>query len=180
MDKPKLLVHICCAPDGLYVVQLLQEKYNVSGYFYNPNIHPEEEYRLRLQETKKIAKILNFNLIEGEYESDKWFEMVKGFENEPEKGRRCDICYAIRLDKTARIAKSKNFDIFTTTLTISPWKKAEKINQIGRMLGEKYKIEFLEADFKKKDGFKKSVELSKKFNLYRQNYCGCIYSRRKN
>ncbi|MCP2519235.1 epoxyqueuosine reductase QueH [Candidatus Aminicenantes bacterium AC-335-A11] len=179
MEKPKLLVHVCCAPDGLYVIKILQENYYVSGYFYNPNIHPEEEYHLRLQETKKIAEILNFDLIEGEYDLEKWFEMIRGFENEPEKGRRCDICYAIRLNRTAEIAKNENFDIFTTTLTLSPWKKAKKINQIGRMLGKKYKITFLEADFKKKDGFKKSVELSKEFNLYRQNYCGCIYSRRK-
>ncbi len=179
VEKSKILVHICCAPDALYVVQLLQENYEVSGYFYNPNIHPESEYKLRLEETREIAGLINFNLIQEEYDPDRWFRMVKGFEDEPEKGRRCDICYAMRLDRTAKKAKEKGYDLFATIMTISPWKKAWKINQIGRMLGNKYKIKFLEADFKKKDGFKKSVELSRKFNLYRQNYCGCIFSRRE-
>jgi predicted adenine nucleotide alpha hydrolase (AANH) superfamily ATPase len=179
VKKLKILAHLCCAPDALYVVQLLRETYKVGGYFYNPNIHPESEYKLRLKETEKIAKILNFKLIEGDYDSENWFRMIKGFEEEPEKGRRCDICYAMRLDRTARKAKEEGYDLFSTTLTISPWKKAHKINQIGRMLGKKYKIKFLEADFKKKDGFKKSVKLSKKFGLYRQNYCGCTFSKLK-
>ncbi|MCP2604861.1 epoxyqueuosine reductase QueH [Candidatus Aminicenantes bacterium AH-873-B07] len=179
MGKPKILVHICCAPDALYVVQLLQKNYDVTGYFYNPNIHPEEEYKLRLSEAKKVADFLNFSLKEEIYDPQRWFKMVKGFENEPEKGRRCDICYAMRLDRTVKKAKDEGFDTFTTIMTISPWKKAQKINQIGRMLGNKHKINFLEADFKKKDGFKKSVELSKKFNLYRQNYCGCTFSKLK-
>ncbi|MFQ6084197.1 MAG: epoxyqueuosine reductase QueH [Candidatus Aminicenantia bacterium] len=178
MKKPRILAHICCAPDALYVIQILKDNYQVSGYFYNPNIHPKEEYDLRLKETRNIADIINFELTEENYEKDKWFKMIEGFEQEPEKGKRCDICYAMRLDRTAKKAKEMGYDIFTTIMTISPWKKSAKINQIGRMLANKYKIKFLEADFKKKDGFKKSVELSKKYNLYRQDYCGCTFSRK--
>ncbi|RLE04274.1 MAG: hypothetical protein DRJ11_01595 [Candidatus Aminicenantes bacterium] len=175
---PKILVHICCAPDGLYVLKLLQTHYQVTGYFYNPNIHPIEEYQLRLKETLKIGQFLQIPIICGEYEDKFWFQATAHFKNEPEKGRRCDICYALRLAKTAQVASSRNFDFFTTTLTLSPWKKAAVINHIGRMLGKKWGINFLEADFKKKNGFKKSVELSRQYGLYRQNYCGCLYSQR--
>jgi predicted adenine nucleotide alpha hydrolase (AANH) superfamily ATPase len=175
---PKILVHICCAPDGFYVLKLLQDNYHVSGFFYNPNIHPPEEYRLRLAETVKVSNLLQIPLIIGDYDDEMWFKATAKFKHEPEKGRRCNICYALRLEKTARLAFEKGFDLFTTTLTLSPWKKAAVINKIGRMLGKKWGINFLEADFKKKNGFKKSVELSHHYRLYRQNYCGCLYSKR--
>ncbi|HDJ23982.1 MAG: hypothetical protein B5M54_05225 [Candidatus Aminicenantes bacterium 4484_214] len=175
---PKILVHICCAPDGLYVLKLLQTSYNVTGFFYNPNIHPGEEYRLRLEETLKIGELLEVPIIVGDYEAEKWFSLTRNFKDEPEKGRRCDLCYAWRLNKTGWQAKQNGFNYFTSTLTVSPWKKAPVINKIGRMLGKKWGVNFLEADFKKKDGFKKSVELSRQYGLYRQKYCGCLYSQK--
>jgi predicted adenine nucleotide alpha hydrolase (AANH) superfamily ATPase len=177
MEKPRMLVHICCAPDALFVMGVLSSDYEVEGFFYNPNIHPRDEYLLRLEETKKVAKILDFNLIEGPYDDTRWFEMTQKFKQEPEKGRRCDVCYAMRLKRTAEKAAELGFDSFTTVMSLSPWKKADILNRIGRMFAHRFKIEFLEANFKKKDGFKKSIELSKKHGLYRQNYCGCVYSR---
>ncbi|MGB9893815.1 MAG: epoxyqueuosine reductase QueH [Candidatus Saccharicenans sp.] len=177
-QKPRLLAHLCCAPDALYVVGLLQASYEVTGFFYNPNIHPEEEYRLRLEETRKVAEHLGFDLIEGPYEPEVWFKLTEKFKNEPEKGRRCHICYAWRLHQTALKAKELSFPIFTTIMSISPWKSSVVLNRIGRMTGHRLGLNFLEADFKKKDGFNKSVALSKQFGLYRQNYCGCVYSQR--
>lgn len=171
-----MLLHICCAPDALYVMELLRKDYNVEGFFYNPNIHPREEYLLRLQESRKVSKTAGFNLIEGFYDDARWFEITKKFKDEPEKGRRCDVCYAMRLEKTAEKAAELGFDIFTTVMSLSPWKKAEAMNRIGRMFAHRFRIAFLEANFKKKDGFKKSIELSREHELYRQNYCGCVYS----
>jgi predicted adenine nucleotide alpha hydrolase (AANH) superfamily ATPase len=173
-----MLVHVCCAPDALYVIDLLKKDYDVYGYFYNPNIHPEEEYRLRLQETQKVAEILEMSLIEEKYDPENWFELTEKFKAEPEKGRRCDVCYAMRLQRTAQKAAQEGFHIFTTVMSLSPWKKVKVMNRMGRMFAKRYGIDFLVADFKKKDGFKKSIELSKKYALYRQNYCGCIYSKR--
>ncbi len=173
-----MLVHICCAPDALFVMGLLSKDYVVSGFFYNPNIHPREEYFLRLEEARRVARTLGFEIIEGPYDDKRWFEMTSKFKNEPEKGRRCEVCYAIRLEKTAEKAAALNFDMFTTVMSLSPWKKAEVMNRIGRMFGQRFKIGFLEANFKKEDGFKKSTELSRKHNLYRQHYCGCVYSKR--
>jgi predicted adenine nucleotide alpha hydrolase (AANH) superfamily ATPase len=179
MSKPKLLVHVCCAPDALYVLGFLQADYDLTAYFYNPNIHPHEEYDLRLEETRKVARILNVNLIEGKYDDQRWFEITQKFKEEPEKGRRCDVCYALRLEKTARKASELGFEIFTTVMSLSPLKKADVLNRMGKMFARKHRIDFLAADFKKKDGFKKSVEMSRKYELYRQNYCGCLYSQRK-
>jgi predicted adenine nucleotide alpha hydrolase (AANH) superfamily ATPase len=178
MTKPRILVHVCCAPDALYVLGLLQDNYDVSGYFYNPNIHPTEEYEMRLEETRKVARILNVDLIEEIYDDERWFKITQKFKDEPEKGRRCDVCYAIRLEKTARKASELGYDMFTTVMSLSPLKKADVLNRIGRMFSRKFRIDFLEANFKKKDGFKKSVELSKSHGIYRQNYCGCVYSQR--
>lgn len=178
MKKPKILVHICCAPDALYVLGLLQTDYEVTGYFYNPNIHPPEEYGLRLEEARKVARILNADLIEEIYDDERWFKTTQKFKDEPEKGRRCDVCYALRLEKTARKASESGFDMFTTVMSLSPLKKADVINRIGKMFARRHRIDFLEANFKKQDGFKKSVELSHSHSLYRQNYCGCIYSQR--
>jgi predicted adenine nucleotide alpha hydrolase (AANH) superfamily ATPase len=174
--KQKILVHICCAPDALFVMGLLKQDYDTCGYFYNPNIYPWEEYELRLKETRKVAQTLNFKLIEETYDDDLWFKITEKYKDEPEKGKRCDICYAMRLKKTAQKASELGFDSFTTVMSLSPWKKADVLNQMGKMFAHKYKINFLEANFKKKDGFRKSVELSKQHGLYRQNYCGCKYS----
>lgn len=178
MSKKKILVHICCAPDALYVMSLLQEEYDAAGYFYNPNIHPEEEYRLRLAETKKVANIVKFNLIEGPYDVENWTRFTIKYKDEPEKGRRCDICYALRLKSTAQKASELHFECFTTVMSLSPLKKANTLNRIGRMFAKRYNIPFLEANFKKKAGFHKSVLLSRNHGLYRQNYCGCSYSLR--
>jgi predicted adenine nucleotide alpha hydrolase (AANH) superfamily ATPase len=177
MDKPKMLVHVCCAPDALYVLGVLKDNYEVSGYFYNPNIHPREEYDLRLKETKKVAEVLKVKLFENLYDDERWFKITQKFKEEPEKGQRCDVCYEMRLDKTAQKASQLGFDIFTSVMSLSPWKKADVLNRIGKMFAHRYKINFLEADFKKKDGFRKSIELSTQYGLYRQNYCGCLYSK---
>ena len=173
-----MLVHVCCAPDALYVMDLLKTDYDVTGFFCNPNIHPEEEYRLRLEETHKVAHTLGFDLIEDDYDPESWFDLTAKFKDEPEKGRRCDVCYAMRLERTARTAAGRGFDIFTTVMSLSPWKKSKVMNRMGRMFAKRYGIDFLEADFKKKDGFKKSVALSKEHSIYRQDYCGCVYSKR--
>jgi predicted adenine nucleotide alpha hydrolase (AANH) superfamily ATPase len=176
MAKPKILVHACCAPDALYAVGLLQEDYEPSIFFSNSNIHPAEEYRLRLDEAGKVAAALAVPLVEDEYDPGRWLAVTAKFKAEPEKGRRCDVCYALRLQRTAAAAARLGFESFATVLTISPWKKAPVINRIGRQFGKRYGLRFLESDFKKKDGFKKSVDLSRSRGLYRQNYCGCLYS----
>ncbi len=176
MKKPKMFVQICCAPDALYVMALLGKDYDVSGFFYNPNIHPREEYDLRFEETQKVAATLGFKIIEGPYDDSRWHAITAKFKDEPEKGRRCDVCYALRLEQTAKKGSELGFDIFTTVMSLSPWKKADVMNKIGKMFGRRFQIQFLEANFKKKDGFKKSAELSKRHKLYRQDYCGCIYS----
>ena len=177
--KPNMLVHVCCAPDALYVLKLLKEDYVVSGFFYNPNIHPQEEYLLRLKETRRVAQALEVPLIEGVYDDKKWLAVTEKHKDEPEKGRRCDICYALRIQKTAEKASELGFAFFTTVMSLSPWKKSDVLNRQGIMFARRYRLRFLEADFKKKDGFKKSVELSRDFGLYRQEYCGCIYSMRQ-
>ncbi|NIM58898.1 MAG: hypothetical protein GTO16_08155 [Candidatus Aminicenantes bacterium] len=178
MNKPKLLVHVCCASDALYVLDLLKKDYQVSGYFYNPNIHPAEEYELRWQDARKVAQELKVKFIDEIYDDESWFKITQKFKDEPEKGRRCDICYAMRLEKTAQKASTLGYDMFATVMSLSPWKKANVLNRLGKMFASRYKINFLEANFKKKDGFKKSVEMSKRHGLYRQNYCGCLYSKK--
>jgi len=179
MAKPGILAHICCAPDASYVIELLQKDFNVAGFFYNPNIWPAEEYALRLAETRKVEGILSFDLHEGDYDQDLWLTLTRKLRAEPEKGRRCDICYAIRLERTARKAIELGLSAFTTIMSVSPWKKADVLNRIGSLTGRKYHLRFLEADFKKKDGFQRTIELSRRYGLYRQNYCGCIYSHRE-
>lgn len=178
MQKPKLLLHTCCAPCVTVPLERLKSDYEIVCFFYNPNIHPAEEYWKRLAEIENLAKKLNFQMLVAEYDSEHWFERVKGLENEPEGGARCKICFEMRLDKTAQYAKQEGFDIFTTTLTISPHKNATLINQLGEDLSKRYNVEFLAANFKKRDGFKRSLELSRELNLYRQSYCGCIFSLR--
>ncbi|OGD29683.1 MAG: hypothetical protein A2Y56_12615 [Candidatus Aminicenantes bacterium RBG_13_63_10] len=176
--RPGLLVHVCCAPDALYVLGLLKETHNVTGYFYNPNIQPLSEYELRLREALSVADILGLPILEGPRDFDRWCEATKKFRDEPEKGRRCDVCYGLRLLETARRASVSGLDAFGTVMSLSPWKKADVLNRIGRMAGRRLGVEFLEADFKKKDGFRKSVALSREKGLYRQDHCGCLFSKR--
>lgn len=177
----KVLLHICCAPDATYPILYLRGRhYNVTGFFYNPNIHPKEEYEKRLGEAINLSKKLNFPLIEGEYNPDvlrKWFTLIRGLEHEKEGGSRCYICYKERLERTAELAKEMGFDYFTTTISISPHKRSEWVFGIGEEIENKLKIKFLKTDFKKRNGFKSSVILSHFFGLYRQSYCGCIFSK---
>jgi hypothetical protein len=174
----KLLLHVCCAPCSTHVIEVLKKDYELTLFFYNPNIEPIPEYELRLNEAEKYAQELNLPLIIGDYDNIEWQNAVKGHESDKEGGERCNLCFRFRLEKTALYAKQNNFDFFATTLTVSPFKNADVINKIGKELEEKYKIEFLESDFKKEKGYMHSIELSKKHNLYRQHYCGCLFSKR--
>lgn len=172
----KLLLHICCAPCSTASIERLKNKYDVTGIFCNSNIYPVVEFKKRLEEVKKYCQKMKIDLINVKYDYNNWLERVKGLEAELEGGRRCLKCYEIRLDKVAKTARDKNFDYFTTTLSISPYKNFEEIEKIGERLGKKYEVKFLSRDFKKKDGFKRSIDLSKEHNLYRQYYCGCEFS----
>lgn len=177
-DKPRLLLHICCAGCGAYVSQLLKNNFEVSLFFYNPNIFPESEYKMRFAEVKMIAEKYKLKLLAGGYDHQGWLNKIKGRENDLEKGQRCKICYFDRLEKTAQLAKKEGFNFFTTTLTVSPHKLAKEIIEFGQKLSQEYGVKFLPEDFKKKDGFKKASALAKEIGLYRQNYCGCEFSRR--
>ncbi len=173
----KLLVHTCCAPCATYSIEKLQQdNHDVTVFFYNPNIQPLEEYKQRRDELIIFAKKMNYSLIIKDESSEHWMERVKGFENEPEGGLRCAECFKIRLEETAKYATDNGFEGFTTVLTISPHKNSKIINEIGKELEKKHKVIFLEENFKKNDGFKKSVELSRQHKMYRQTYCGCTYS----
>lgn len=177
--KPSLLLHACCAPCSSYVLEYLASHFNITLFFYNPNIYPEDEYKKRLDELKRLVREmkLNIKVLEEHYVPDEFFEISKGLENIPEGGERCRKCYRLRLQKTAEAAKADRYDFFCTTLSISPHKNAEWINEIGNELSKDYGTAFLPNDFKKKNGYKRSIELSKKYNLYRQNFCGCIFSK---
>ena len=178
-----MLLHSCCAPCSGYVLAYLNKYFNITVFYYNPNITNKEEYLKRKQEQirliSELPAINKINILDADYKPEKFFEISKGLEDCREGGERCFKCYKLRLEATAKAAKENNFDYFCTTLTISPLKNAQKINEIGHMLGDEYQIPFLPSDFKKKEGFKKSIELSSQYNLYRQNYCGCIYSKPK-
>ena len=180
---PTLLLHSCCAPCSSYCLEYLSQYFSVTVFYYNPNISPEEEYVKRLEEQRRLISELpaknRISLVEGKYEPEKFFEAVKGLENEPEKGKRCHVCYRMRLEETARIAKEKGFDYFTTTLTLSPLKDSDVINRIAEELSGIYETRNLPSDFKKREGYKRSIELSRGYNLYRQNFCGCVFSRPK-
>ena len=170
----KVVLHICCGVCAAGVVERLRlEGHDILGLFYNPNIHPEQEYRRRLEAASVVAKQLNFPLAVAPYLPEEWLSEVSGLENEPEGGRRCEVCYKVRLKKTYLYMKDNGWDAFTTTLTVSPHKSADVVNRIGWQVGGD---RFLARDFKKKEGFRRATELSKKWALYRQNYCGCIYS----
>lgn len=180
-NKQKLLLHVCCAPCSSHVLELLSEEYDITAYFYNPNITEENEYQKRIAELKRFVREAPFaqNVIveEGGYEPELFFEMARGLEEEPERGKRCYECYSMRMTKAALYAKKNDFDLFTTTLSISPHKNAAWLNEIGSKLAEEHHIGYLYSDFKKKNGYARSIQLSKDYNLYRQDYCGCIYSR---
>lgn len=180
---PKLLLHACCAPCSSYVLEYLSNYFEITLYYYNPNIHPETEYTRRINELKKFIteyKTKNkINLVEENYNPKEYFNVVKGLEDLGERSKRCYKCYEFRMEKAIKYAKENNFDYFTTTLSISPYKDAVWINEIGSMLEEKYNLKYLYADFKKKNGYKRSLELSKEYGLYRQDYCGCIYSKQE-
>lgn len=183
-ERKRLLLHSCCAPCSSGVLVPLQEIFDLTVYFYNPNLSEAEEYQKRAAEQKKLINALNkekptfpIGITEEHYEPREFYEIARGLESCPEGGERCFRCYELRLDRTARKAKEEGFDFFTTTLTISPMKNADKLNEIGKQLEEKYGVAFLPSDFKKRDGYKNSIALSKQYDLYRQNFCGCIYSK---
>jgi len=179
--KKKLLLHVCCANCVLHPINILKEKFDITMFYYNPNIHPEQEYLKRLADVEKVSGFKKIPLITGDYKNDleKWFKITENLKEEPEGGRRCIECFKIRLEKTASYAVKNGFDIFTTTLSISPHKNQKVINELGSEICKKTGIPFFCTDFKKQDGFKKTMKLSKELNIYRQNYCGCIYSIRK-
>ena len=180
---PKLMLQACCAPCSSYVLEILSNYFQITIVYYNPNIYPYEEYIKRLDEVKKLIKLIKsrypIDILEVEYDKAAFDDISKGLEFEPEGGARCHKCYYLRMEKVALLAKKNNYDYFTTTLSISPYKNAEVLNNIGAFLENKYNIKYLYADFKKKEGYKRSIELSKKYNLYRQEYCGCEFSIQK-
>lgn len=181
-DKKTLLLHACCAPCSSAVLERIAEYFDITILYYNPNITEKEEYEKRLQELEKFVNEINLDNIKvmpGRYQPEEFFEMSKGLEQEKERGKRCYQCYRLRLEETAKIAEQQNFDFFTTTLSISPYKNSKWLNEIGADLDKKYQSTYLYADFKKKNGYKRSIELSKQYNLYRQDYCGCIYSKKE-
>ena len=184
----QLFLHSCCAPCSSYVLEYLRSFFRITVFYYNPNITEDEEYFKRVEEQKRLIAQMNagvtvtdnaylIDVVEGDYDKTLFFDCVKGLENCPEGGERCFVCYELRLRETAKKAKETGADYFTTTLTISPLKNATKLNEIGEQLSEEYAVAFLPSDFKKKGGYQRSIELSKEYDLYRQDYCGCIYSK---
>lgn len=182
-EIPRLLLHSCCAPCSTYCLEYLSQYFWVTVLYYNPNIYPPQEIRLRANEQERLIASMpakhTVTYLEGSYEPERFYQAVKGHEADPEGGERCFLCYRLRLEEAAREAKKGGFDYFTTTLSISPLKNAEKLNEIGEALGEEYGVRYLLSDFKKKNGYRRSTELSREYGLYRQNYCGCIFSMRQ-
>lgn len=183
---PALFLHSCCAPCSSYVLEYLCGYFHITVFYFNPNISISEEYRKRAAEQKRLIAAYNaerkgypIRILEGDYEPQAFFRAAAGLENCPEGGARCERCFDLRLRETARRAAEGGFDYFTTTLTISPLKDARKLNEIGQRLSGEYGISWLPSDFKKKDGYRRSIELSARYGLYRQNYCGCVFSRRQ-
>lgn len=180
---PKLLLHCCCAPCSSYVLEYLSEFFEITCFFYNPNISPQSEYEKRAAELERLISVqphkYPVSLVVKKYNSEEFFDEVKGLEKIKEGGERCFKCYRLRLEAAAKYAKEYNFDFFCSTLSISPLKNAQKLNEIGEELSEIYKISHLPNDFKKKGGYKRSVELSAEYDLYRQNYCGCVFSKQE-
>ena len=180
---PRLLLHSCCAPCSSYVLEYLSEYFSITVFYYNPNIYPPEEFGKRVEEQERLIRELPakhpVSFLEGPYEPECFYEMAKGLEQIPEGGERCFRCYRLRLLETAQMARAGGVDYFTTTLSISPLKNAQKLNEIGARLAEEYGVPYLFSDFKKRNGYKRSTELSAEYGLYRQDYCGCVYSLRE-
>ncbi|MFT3983405.1 MAG: epoxyqueuosine reductase QueH [Lachnospiraceae bacterium] len=182
-EKPRLFLHSCCAPCSSYVLLYLAPYFELTVFYYNPNIGPGEEFQKRSEEQRRLIGMLNeefgcgISFVEGAYEPARFLELSKGLEQAPEGGERCFRCYELRLREAACLAKKGGYDYFTTTLSISPLKNAAKLNEIGQQIGEQIGIAYLPSDFKKRDGYRQSVALSQKYGLYRQNYCGCVFSK---
>ena len=180
---PALFLHSCCAPCSSYVLEYLSNYFQITVFYYNPNITEQEEYEKRVEEQQRLIREMDtkypVKFLEGAYEPERFFEIAKGLEEIPEGGSRCRKCFELRLAETARLCKEGGYDYFTTTLTISPLKNAPLLNEVGELTAETYGTVFLNSDFKKKNGYKRSVELSQEYGLYRQEYCGCIYSRQE-
>lgn len=181
---PTLLLHSCCAPCSSYTLEYLSNYFDITVYYYNPNISPKAEFDKRFNEQKRLIASLpakhEIKLVEGDYNHSDFLDIAKGYENVKEGGERCFRCYRLRLEKSARLAKEQGFDYFCTTLSISPLKNSQKINEIGSEVAEKYGVKWLPSDFKKREGYKRSIELSREYNLYRQNFCGCVFSKKEN
>ena len=181
--KKTLLLHACCAPCSSYVLEYLSKYFDITLFFYNPNIYPEEEFRFREDELRRLIGEMplpsGVNIISGRYDPSEFFDIARGYEELPEGDERCHRCYALRLEESARAAKEGGFDYFCTTLSISPYKNAEWLNTIGKEMSEKYGVGYLFSDFKKKNGYKRSCQLSEQYSLYRQDYCGCVFSKRE-
>ncbi|MBQ3904566.1 MAG: epoxyqueuosine reductase QueH [Eubacterium sp.] len=179
-NKPRLLLHACCAPCSSYVLEYLSKYFDITVYYYNPNISPVGEFEKRFEEIKRLIAEMplknEVKLVKGVYRYEDFVDAAKGLEHIPEGGERCFACYRLRLEKTAQLARDEGFDYFCTTLSISPLKNSQKINEIGFELEKEYGVKWLPSDFKKKEGYKRSIELSREYNLYRQNFCGCVYS----
>ena len=178
---PTLLIHSCCAPCSSYCLEILSSYFKITVFYYNPNIYPPEEYKMRAKEQERFVRSFPakypITFIEGNYDTDKFYEMAKGLEYVKEGKERCYKCYELRLRETCEYAKANGFDYFTTTLSISPMKNAKWLNEIGAKLEEEYGISYLYSDFKKKNGYKRSTEISNEYGMYRQYYCGCVYSK---
>ena len=177
--KPKLLLHACCAPCSSAVLENLASVFDITVFFYNPNITPKEEFAFRLEELKRLVPEMDIeaDVVSPPYDNDEFESVITGMETLPEGGQRCKVCYRLRIEKSVCFAKENGFDYVTTTLSISPYKNAAWLNEIGQEMSEKYGIKYLVSDFKKGDGYKRSCALSEKYSLYRQNYCGCMYSK---
>lgn len=178
---PTLLLHSCCAPCSSYTLEYLSRYFSITVFYFNPNISPKAEFDKRFAEQKRLIEALpaenKISLICGDYNYDEFLNIARGYESVPEGGERCFRCYRMRLEKTAELAKQKGFDYFCTTLSISPLKNSQKINEIGFDVAEKYGVKWLPSDFKKREGYKRSIELSREYDLYRQNFCGCVFSK---
>lgn len=181
-EVPRLLLHSCCGPCSSYVLEYLSRYFEITVYYFNPNIYPPEEYAFREQEQKRLLSDMPsphpLHILPAAYHPEDYFAAVKGMEELPEKSDRCRVCFTLRLEETAKVAKEQGFDYFTTTLSLSPHKNAELLNEIGGTLAEQYGVSYLFSDFKKKNGFKRSTELSAQYGMYRQDYCGCLFSYR--
>lgn len=182
-ETPSLFLHSCCAPCSSYVLEYLSEYFEITVFYYNPNIYPDEEYYKRVEEQKQFIRQFpakhTIRFVEGNFDKERFYEMAKGLEHIPEGGQRCFRCYELRLREAAEKASALNMDYFTTTLSISPLKNAEKLNEIGLSLAKEYSVKYLTSDFKKKNGYKRSVELSRQYGIYRQDYCGCVFSKQE-